>query len=80
MKEGEILSNNIKNGNEPLFELGADEICLKIMFVFAEKELCVQELTLVLNASSSLVSNQMRTLKFMKLVKQRREGKVCSIS
>lgn len=58
-----------------LFKTFADETRLKIMFVLAEKELYVQELTLVLNASSSLVSHQMRTLKSMKLVKQRRGGK-----
>ena len=52
----------------------ADETRLRIMFAISEKELCVQELTVVLNVSS-LVSHQMKTLKFMKLVKQRREGK-----
>lgn len=46
------------------------------MFAISEKELCVQELTIILNVSSSLVSHQMRTLKSMKLVKQRREGKI----
>lgn len=58
-----------------LFKTFADETRLKIMFAISEKELCVQELTIILNVSSSLVSHQMRTLKSMKLVKQRREGK-----
>lgn len=58
-----------------LFKTFADETRLKIMFAISEKELCVQELTIMLNVSSSLVSHQMRTLKSMKLVKQRREGK-----
>ena len=58
-----------------LFKTLADETRLRIMFAISEKELCVQELTMVLNVSSSLVSHQMKTLKSMKLVKQRREGK-----
>ena len=57
-----------------LFKTLADETRLRIMFAISEKELSVQELTVVLNVSS-LVSHQMKTLKFMKLVKQRREGK-----
>ena len=75
------LKKSINDNNEQyaelaaLFKTFADETRLKIMFALAEKELCVQELTVVLNASSSLVSHQMRTLKSMKLVKQRREGK-----
>lgn len=75
------MKNSINDNNEQyaelaaLFKTFADETRLKIMFALAEKELCVQELTVVLNASSSLVSHQMRTLKSMKLVKQRREGK-----
>lgn len=58
-----------------LFKTFADETRLKIMFALSDQELCVQELTLLLNVSSSLVSHQMRTLKSMKLVRQRREGK-----
>lgn len=57
-----------------LFKTLADETRLRIMFAISEKELCVQESTVVLNVSS-LVSHQMKTLKSMKLVKQRREGK-----
>ena len=57
-----------------LFKTLADEAQLRIMFAISEKELCVQELTVVLNVSS-LVSYQMKTLKSMKLVKQRWEGK-----
>ncbi len=53
-----------------LFKTLADEAQLRIMFAISEKELCVQELTVVLNVSS-LVSYQMKTLKSMKLVKQR---------
>lgn len=73
------MKKNIKNVRyaelAALFKTLADETRLKIMFALAEKELCVQELTVVLNASSSLVSHQLRTLKAMKLVKQRRDGK-----
>ena len=45
-----------------LFKTLADETRLRIMFAISEKELCVQELTMVLNVSSSLVSHQMKTL------------------
>lgn len=48
------MRKNIQNDNGQyaeiavLFKTFADETRLKIMFVLAEKELCVQELTLVL--------------------------------
>lgn len=58
-----------------LFKTFADETGLKIMFALSDQELCVQELTLLLNVSSSFVSHQMRTLKSTKLVRQRREEK-----
>ena len=61
-----------------LFKTLADETRLRIMFAISEKELCVQELKVALNVSS-LVSHQMKTLKSMKLVKQRQEGKMYTI-
>ncbi len=70
------MDNNLEYAElAALFKTFADETRLRIMFALAEKELCVQELTVVLDVSSSLVSHQMRTLKSMKLVKQRRAGK-----
>lgn len=76
IKEERLVDNNLEYAElAALFKTFADETRLRIMFALAEKELCVQELTVVLDASSSLVSHQMRNLKSMKLVKQRREGK-----
>lgn len=76
IKEERLLDNNLEYAElAALFKTFADETRLRIMFALAEKELCVQELTVVLDVSSSLVSHQMRTLKSMKLVKQRRAGK-----
>lgn len=45
------------------------------MFALSDQELRLQELILLLNASSTLVSHKMRTLVSMKLVRQIKEGK-----
>ena len=57
------------------FKLMGDTTRVKILYALSKKELCVQDLTIILDASTSLISHQLRQLKAARIVKQRREGK-----
>ena len=48
---------------------------IKILCVLLEAEMCVCDLAEVLGMTQSAISHQLRILKQMKLVKNRREGK-----
>lgn len=57
------------------FKMFGDSTRLKILFLLKDRELCVSDLTKELGAGQSAVSHQLRTLKQMKFVKSRRDGK-----
>ncbi len=57
------------------FRMFGDETRLKILFLLKERELCVGDLTENLGVGQSAVSHQLRSLKQMKFVKSRRDGK-----
>ena len=49
---------------------------VKILYALLQTEMCVCDLAAVLGMTQSAISHQLRVLKQMKLVKNRREGKV----
>ena len=53
----------------------ADKTRLKILFALSKEELCVCDLSAVIEMSISLVSHQLRMLRDKKLVKYRKDGK-----
>lgn len=57
------------------FKVFGDPTRLKIMMVLLCSEMCVYDIAAVLNMSQSAISHQLRVLKQMDLVKNRREGK-----
>lgn len=57
------------------YKVFGDPTRIKILFVLFQSELCVCDLAEVLNMTQSAISHQLRLLKQMKLVKNRREGK-----
>lgn len=58
------------------FKVFSDFTRVKILFVLKHKELCVLDIAQLLNMTQSAISHQLRVLKQMKLVKNRKEGKV----
>ncbi|MBR1508847.1 MAG: winged helix-turn-helix transcriptional regulator [Eubacterium sp.] len=58
-----------------LFRIFADSTRIKILYALIDKELCVNDIAALLNATQSSVSHQLRILKDSKLVKKRRDGK-----
>lgn len=57
------------------YKVFADPTRIKILCVLLESEMCVCDLAEVLGMTQSAISHQLRVLKQMKLVKNRREGK-----
>lgn len=62
-------------GLSELFQALADETRTKILYLLADRELCVCDLASVLELSLPAVSHHLRLLKTMRLVKYRRDGK-----
>lgn len=58
------------------FKVFADSTRMKIIYALLEKELCVCDLTCIVQTTQSAISHQLRILKQAKLVKYRKEGKV----
>jgi ArsR family transcriptional regulator len=59
-----------------IFKLLGEPTRLKIVLALMNSELCVCDLSAVLNSNISTVSHQLRLLKSAKLVKFRKEGKM----
>ena len=57
------------------FKVFADSTRIKILYVLLCSEMCVCDLAQILNMTQSAISHQLRTLKQMDLVRNRREGK-----
>ena len=57
------------------FKVFADATRLKILYVLLCSEMCVYDIATLLGMSQSAISHQLRVLKQMDLVKNRREGK-----
>ena len=87
-REGKKVNDDLKKQindklppDEELFELAdlfkvfGDPTRLKILNALLCSELCVQDIADVIGMSESAVSHQLRVLKQMDLVKNRREGK-----
>jgi len=58
-----------------LFKVFGDSTRIRILYVLFKTEMCVYDLSKILNVTQSAISHQLRVLKQNKLVKFRREGK-----
>ena len=63
-----------------LYRIFADSTRIRILYVLFEKEVCVCDIANILNMTVSAVSHQLRVLKNARLVRFRKEGKVCFYS
>ena len=72
----ELPADEILYDLAELFKVFGDSTRIKIICALFEKELCVGDLSVLLNVSQSAISHQLRTLKQARLVKFRRDGKV----
>lgn len=58
-----------------LFKGFADTTRVQILSLLLQQELCVNDIAQAVNLSQSAISHQLRLLKQMHLIKNRREGK-----
>ena len=58
------------------FKVLSDPTRLKVVIALAKAELCTLDVSEVLKISESAVSHQLRLLKTLRLVKQRKQGKM----
>ena len=70
MPDEELLSSRAD-----FYKAFADGTRVKILYVLQKSEMCVCDLAEILGVTQSAVSHQLRMLKQMKLVKNRRDGK-----
>ncbi|CAI6085841.1 Transcriptional repressor SmtB [Paenibacillus sp. JJ-100] len=57
------------------FKAFSDPTRLRIIDALLQKELCVHDLTVLLGMGQSAISHQLRSLRNMRIVKRRKEGK-----
>ena len=57
------------------FKILADPTRVRLLSALAQRELCVSELTEILDMEQSAVSHQLRTLRGCKLVRHRKVGR-----
>lgn len=63
-------------GVADIFKALSDPGRVRIVLALASEELCVCDLAAVCNLSDSAVSHQLRILRNLKIVRNRREGKI----
>ena len=80
-KNIEKVRKNMPNYNtitdlSDFFKILGDSTRLQILMALEQSELCVSELSHLLNMTISAISHQLKSLKNAKLVKLRKEGKI----
>ena len=59
-----------------LFKNFGDATRIRILYALYEEEICVNDLSELLNMSQSAISHQLRILKQSRLIRSRREGRL----
>jgi len=59
-----------------LFKVFGDSTRIKILWALSESDMCVCDIAALLNMTQSAISHQLRILKQVRLVKNRKDGKV----
>lgn len=71
-----LLDDEVYVGLAEVFGALADSNRAKIVYSLLQQELCVCDIAAVLGISESAVSQHLRVLRTLRLVKNRREGKM----
>jgi DNA-binding transcriptional ArsR family regulator len=74
--KSELLVDQVLLDLSSIFKLISDKNRLKILMALKDNELCVCDLSHILDVSVSAVSHQLRILRTHKIVKYRCEGKI----
>ncbi len=76
----EMLGEELISSLSSTFKAFGDRTRMKILYALSREELCVCDLSSVLDMTVSAISHQLRVLRNMKLVNYRKEGKMAYYS
>lgn len=70
-----IIEDDTAYKMSELFKALGDPTRIKLIYALAQNELCVHDLTVILDMGQSAVSHQLRYLRNVRIVKRRKVGK-----
>lgn len=73
--KGKLLEGSVVCRLSEFFKVFSDATRIQMLYVLSLEELCVCDITEVLNMTQSAVSHQLKILRQERLVKYRRDGK-----
>ncbi|HVP57333.1 MAG TPA: metalloregulator ArsR/SmtB family transcription factor [bacterium] len=73
---GAMVGDAIVQGLAETFKAIGDPTRTKMLYVLGREELCVGDLAALLGMSPSAISHQLRVLRHLRLVRNRRHGRV----
>jgi ArsR family transcriptional regulator, lead/cadmium/zinc/bismuth-responsive transcriptional repressor len=76
----EMLDEDLFSSLSDTFKAFGDRTRVRILYALSRDELCVCDLSSVLDMSVSAISHQLRVLRNMNLVKYRKDGKMAYYS
>jgi ArsR family transcriptional regulator len=71
-----LVDSETLAGLSETFKVLGDPTRLQIVIALSSEELCVQDIAAIVGMTESSISHQLRVLKTLRLVKQRRSGKL----
>lgn len=74
--KNEILKQNTLESMSKFYKAFADNTRIKIINALDCHEMCVCDISVLLNMTKSAVSHQLKYLKMLNIIKPRREGKI----
>jgi DNA-binding transcriptional ArsR family regulator len=77
---GQMLDDDVFSNLSETFKTLGDNTRVRILHALSKEELCVCDISAILDMSVSAVSHQLRVLRNMKLVKYRKDGKIVHYS
>lgn len=76
LARAELIDDSMAQRVAETFKILGDPTRVKILQILSKRELCVCDLTAVLEMNQSAISHQLRLLRGARLVKYRRDGKM----
>lgn len=73
--QSKIIESGMTEKLSRFFKAISDPTRMKILFALKFHELCVCDISVILNMTQSAISHQLKTLKDNQLVKMRKDGK-----
>lgn len=74
--EAFLPAESITDTLSSFFKVFGDRTRIRILYLLLEKELCVNDIALILHMNQPAVSHQLRILRQNKIVKCRKDGKL----